>query len=221
MRKHRNDRPRGRRSLVILILIAAATTILGLGFGASDARSSSGADAPGTARTAMLPTAGDLATPAGRMVRDLTSGHPDRVAGELPPDFTTDLGYRPRVVAGYPVNPSGGCSSPVTLPRRFEVLCRSHDFGYDVLRYAAETGHPLGGWARLRLDRQLVDRMHASCTYPLCDAAATATEVALRLNTWRQYDGPPTAVESATQIVSSGVGRGWADLLDRRADTPQ
>ncbi|MYR05022.1 hypothetical protein GTV32_01115 [Gordonia sp. SID5947] len=203
----------------MLILIAAATTILGLGFGASDARSSSETGAPGTARTNFPPTPADLATPAGRLVWDLTSGHPDRAARELPKQFTADLGYRPQIVAGYPVNPRGGCSSPVTLPRRFEVLCRSHDFGYDVLRFAAETGHPLGGWARLRLDQMLVDRMHASCTSPFCDAAATATELGLRLNTWRQYDGPPTAVESATQIVSSGVGRGWADLLDRRADT--
>ena len=219
MTKNRHHQPRRRRGTLVLVLIVMATTLLGLTFGASDARPLTGGQADAGARVTVAPDARDLATPVGRMVWDLTTGHEDRVDRELPAGFAATMGYRPRLEDGYPVNPAGGCSSPVTLPRRFEVLCRSHDFGYDLLRFAARSGHPLGGWARLRIDRTLVDRMHASCTTPWCDAAASAADMGLRLNTWRQYDGPPTAVESASQIVSSGVGRGWADLVDRHAPT--
>lgn len=216
MTQNRHHQPRRRRGTLVLVLIVMATTLLGLVFGASDARPLTGTDGAGGSRVVVAPDPRDLDTPAGRVVQDLTNGHEADVTRELPADFATVMGYRPLMEDGYPVNPTGGCSSPVTLPRGFEVLCRSHDFGYDVLRFAARTDHPLGGWARLRLDRMLVDRMHASCSTPWCQAAASAADMGLRLNTWRQYDGPPTAVESASQILSSGVGRGWADLVDRR-----
>ncbi|MDY6807399.1 MAG: hypothetical protein SW127_00105 [Actinomycetota bacterium] len=158
------------------------------------------------------PTPHDISTPAGRIVWDLTSGRPERAAAEVPAEFSAAFGYRPQLRAGYPVDPHGGCSSPIPLPHRFEVLCRAHDFGYDVLRFADRSGHRLGGWARLRLDRMLIERMRAACTSPACQLAATAAELGLRVNTWRQFDGPPTADESTAEIVTSGVGRGWAVL---------
>ncbi|AZG48825.1 hypothetical protein D7316_05446 [Gordonia insulae] len=197
-------------------LVATATT-LSVGFGVSTAQSGGHTATPDAVDASTEATPDDLATPAGRVVWELTGPHPESVFHSLPKSFSTQLGYRPRLAGGYPVDPTGDCSSPIALPRRFDDLCRTHDFGYDVLRFASRDGHPLGGWARLRLDRMLIQRMHASCSSPICDAAAALAEVGLRVNTWRQFDGAPTPAESPIEIVSSGVGRGWADLTGRRS----
>ncbi|WP_245555526.1 hypothetical protein [Gordonia soli] len=155
-----------------------------------------------------------------RVIRLLTGRHPADSVAALPADFVAEFGYRPRIVDGYPTNPTGdGCSSPLPMPTHFEQLCRTHDFGYDVLRHAERAGHPLGGWARRDLDRMLADRMQRSCTNSTCVAAAESARLALAVNTWRQHDGPPRP-EDTEQILTSGAARVWSAVTDVRSGVP-
>lgn len=149
----------------------------------------------------------DHISPAGAAVTALVGTDHARALQLLPPDFEAVMGYRPQPDDGYPIDPDGSCSSPVTLPSIFEPLCKTHDFGYDLLRYADRTGAPLGAWARLALDRMLVERMSAACSDEACSAAAEATRVGLAVNTWRQSGGAPTAGESLPSIALSTARR--------------
>lgn len=161
---------------------------------------------------------GDRAT--ADVVTTLVGDHPAHALAELPGGFTATMGYTPVVEqmadGRYPANPTGSCSSPVPLPRRFESLCRTHDLGYDLLRYAQRTGHPLGGWARTELDEMLIRRMVASCGDEACVTSARVAQVALALNTWRQYDGPPSSGESTADVVTGIVARGVELVAGRR-----
>ncbi len=144
---------------------------------------------------------------AGRAVDLLTGPHPADALAALPADFATHASYRPVLVDGVPARADGGCSSPVPLPARFEPACRTHDLGYDLLRYAADAGRPLGPWARARLDAQLAERMRATCAddpagAPGCAAAAETAAVAVSLNSARQLGGVPGR-ESAAHVVGS------------------
>ena len=151
------------------------------------------------------PEPADLATPAGAAVAALTGPRPMAALSALgDPDRV--LGYRPSIVDDHPANPHGGGSSPVPMPARFEPLCRVHDLGYDLLRAAARSGHPLGPWARLRLDATLVAAMERSCGDPVCRGAAETARIALSMNTWRQRDGVPV-VETTQTIATSVVDR--------------
>lgn len=164
------------------------------------------------------PATEDPATAA--VVAALIGRDPSAAMAHLPASFRSVMGYRPVVErmrdGSYPVNPHGGCSSPVPLPSRFEPFCRTHDFGYDLLRYADRIGRPLGGWARLGLDAMLVRRMAASCGGPLCTASARAARIALRINTWRQFDGAPIPRESVVRIVASLGERGIESVAGQR-----
>ncbi|WP_244332183.1 hypothetical protein [Gordonia polyisoprenivorans] len=151
-------------------------------------------------------------TAAEHTVHVLVGPDPESVLRVLPTDFEAVMGYRPLLENGYPANPDGGCSSPIPLPERFEPACRTHDFGYDLLRYAQRTGHPLGPWARPALDHMLIERMHAACHDPVCSAAAELSRVGLALNTWRQYSGPPAPSESMTTIAASTAVRVIAEI---------
>ncbi|MFT3661649.1 MAG: hypothetical protein QM809_09660 [Gordonia sp. (in: high G+C Gram-positive bacteria)] len=135
---------------------------------------------------------------------------PDRTAAAaalpVPADFEDRLGYRPVVEDGRRVNPSGSCSSPIPLPSSFEPACRAHDYGYDLLRYAAATGTTPPPGTRAELDSALVTDMHRRCADPLCHLAAEAARAGLAVNTWRQRGGAPEP-ESGLQIASSLVSR--------------
>src|SRR5688572_18193770 len=63
----------------------------------------------------------------------------------VPADFASVMGYEP-VTATLAdgsvrlVNPRGSCSVPGGWRQfDFDVACKAHDFGYDMLRYAART----------------------------------------------------------------------------------
>jgi hypothetical protein len=163
-------------------------------------------------RTHVGPSPDDLRTPAGAAVMSLTGPHPVDALTHLR-DPRAELGYTPVVVDGRPTNPHGDCSSPIPLPARFRPLCAAHDLGYDLLRWAARSGHPLGSWARPRIDAMLVSAMRRSCDDPVCTAAADIAHVGLALNTWRQGDGVPVP-EDARAIASSLVDR-VVDEVDR------
>ncbi|MTJ61851.1 hypothetical protein [Nocardia seriolae] len=118
--------------------------------------------------------------------------------GLIPDDFVNTAGYRPVVEAGMLVNPQGDCSSPVPLPAEFDLACKSHDLGYDLLRYAAAHGQPLGPWARQRVDAALEQRMHAACdgranpvSRARCQVMADIATTAVDLNSIRQDYGNP------------------------------
>ncbi|WP_280462031.1 hypothetical protein [Nocardia carnea] len=134
-------------------------------------------------------------TPAAVAVRALTD---TTAAPQLPGDFGVVTGYRPAVVDGILVAPQGSCSSPVPLPAEFDTACKAHDLGYDLLRYAQHSGHPLGGWARRDLDRALADRMLSACRHrqdPMartsCTTLAGIAATAVDLNSRRQGYGVP------------------------------
>jgi hypothetical protein len=91
-------------------------------------------------------------------------------------------------------------------------LCKTHDFGYDLLRLADKDGRPLDGWARIALDQMLVDRMHQVCDDPACDWAADLARMGLSFNTWRQQSGVPVARESFPAIVASTFVRGGEQI---------
>lgn len=155
---------------------------------------------------AISPDTGPV-TPLDAAVVELTSGGPGSAAA-IPADFVELIGYRPATVDGLLVAPNGACSSPVSLPPEFDTPCKAHDLGYDLLRYAARRGVPLGPWARRSLDRALDLRMHAACatrTDPLlraqCDTVAEIAATAVELNSRRQEYGVPvdeTLVSAAT-----------------------
>lgn len=153
--------------------------------------------------------------PAAEVIRRLTGPEPAGAVRTLPTDFARVMGYWPGDDAGYPVNPRGGCSSPVRMPASFEELCRSHDFGYDVLRYAQRTGHPLGPWARLSLDRMLVDRMTRSCADAKCAVWAELARMGVGVNTWREGDGPPGVGGSPLEIARTTAHRVITDIAGR------
>ncbi|HIW90460.1 MAG TPA: hypothetical protein H9870_02170 [Candidatus Corynebacterium avicola] len=111
------------------------------------------------------------------------------ISGEL----VDELGYTPQVEDGLAMNPQGDCSSPVTLPASFEPACRTHDLGYDLLRVADRTGEHIPSELRSHLDRQMADRMRASCDTAGCKAMSVAAHVGVGLNTTRQGNGAPVS----------------------------
>lgn len=147
---------------------------------------------------------------AARAVRALVSQPAERALQALPEDFAEVLGYRPAIRDGRLERPDGECSSPVALPERFEPVCREHDLGYDLLRYAAGRGQPLGPWAREALDARFGGELLRTCPAdellgaPACSAAAHVAAAAVELNSARQLDGPP--VETPASRVLTGAG---------------
>ncbi|MFI6867300.1 hypothetical protein [Nocardia sp. NPDC050406] len=151
-------------------------------------------------------------------VAGLTSAN--QAVAAIPADFAVSAGYEPTLEQGLLVNPGGDCSSPVPLPAEFEIACKAHDLGYDLLRYADAHGQPLTPWARQALDATLEERMHAACTTrpdpvsgAACQAMATIATAAVDLNSRRQDYGPPvhenlfdtTEAEPTTMAVALPV----------------
>ena len=160
------------------------------------------------------------------VIRQLLDGNGVGALAALPSDFALKMGYRPILDGGEASNPDGGCSSPVPMPSKFEPLCRTHDFGYDMLRYSARGGHPLGAWARLGLDTSLVTQMRETCHDPLCRGAAELAWAGLGLNTSHENDGPPqdrnnllTATLSAIEHLVHGGVHGDSDSAGAQASS--
>lgn len=111
----------------------------------------------------------------------------------VPTSFDSNLGYRPVAVAGTLVDPNGGCSTPGRIgPASFDTACRTHDLGYDVLRFAEADGDRLGAWARFDLDLLLYANMLEPCETARCQATATAYYTAVTANSIRQGYKAPT-----------------------------
>ncbi|WP_051179141.1 hypothetical protein [Nocardia concava] len=140
----------------------------------------------------------------------------------IPEDFVTTAGYRPVIESGILVNPQGDCSSPIPLPAEFDLACKSHDLGYDLLRYAAAHGQPLGPWARQAVDATLEQRMDAACetrtsavSRAQCRVMADVATTAVDLNSIRQDYGSPItepffertgSLPSPATLTLAGIG---------------
>lgn len=200
---HRTHRRRRWSAAVLLVSVAAFATLPITPAGHAAAQSA-------VASTSNTDTSDHTATTedpaAAAVVRHLLDGDGVGALAALPPGFAPTMGYRPVLDDGKASNPHGGCSSPVPMPSSFEPLCRTHDFGYDLLRYSARVGHPLGAWARLGLDTSLVTRMRETCHDPLCWSAAELARVGLGLNTWHEGEGPPQDRNNLLTATFSAIG---------------
>jgi hypothetical protein len=180
------------------------------------------------------PATGDRSAyaPAAIAVTAVTTQAADSAAAAIPSDFERVMGYRPHVRHGLFVDPGGSCSSPVPLPEGFEPACAEHDLGYDLLRYAALTGHPLETWARTAVDDRLAQRMRAVCAQrdsawdrALCSTAAHVAATTVEINSLRQLRGVPEETLASwtltvTTLATMGVvlGAGLAGSRRRRRD---
>lgn len=185
------------------------------------------------------PTASSLQAPdpaAQRAVHALVSGPTSAASAALPQDFARRFGYAPAVTGGLLGDPSGDCSSPVPLPPEFTPACRQHDLGYDLLRYAGRSGHPLPPAARRAVDDRLGTELTSECAarkdpvgLASCRAWAVTAHGFVRLNSLRQGDAVPEAESPLTvaPAVAAGValvggvglavGRRASDQATRRS----
>lgn len=118
----------------------------------------------------------------------------------VPRDFGTVMGYRPEVArladgSERLVNPRGSCSVPGEgRPFDFEVACKAHDYGYDLLRYEEKMGRRVPSTAREQIDRQLTADLLTQCQGReelACKTTAGVFTAGVAFNTWRQVSGPP------------------------------
>jgi hypothetical protein len=162
---------------------------------------------------------------AAAAVAGLTTAATDAPTG-VPADFRATMGYRPLVeqigASDELVNPAGGCSSPFGSTRfDFDLACKHHDLGYDVLRYAARSGQPLGPSARQAIDRRfgtdLADRCaqvvgaehglgHRLAVGIECQASAFVYLGAVDINSWRQGWGTPGVESGVSWLAAGGMG---------------
>ncbi len=116
----------------------------------------------------------------------------------VPAGFVSVMGYEPQTATLADgtvrlINPKGSCSVPGEgRPFDFAVACKAHDFGYDLLRYAARTGTPLPASAREDIDHRLTRDLRVQCSHDeACDATVAVYQAAVEFNSWRQVFGPP------------------------------
>lgn len=203
-----------RRAVAVALLVGVAVTGLLGGWGRALAASA----APSTASLV-------ADSEAAVAVAGLTSAVPDTTSA-VPPDFLRRMGYRPQVegLAGSDelVNPGGGCSSPFGSTRfDFDLACKHHDLGYDVLRYAARSGQPLGPAARQAIDRRFGADLTARCREVAggvptlgrrmligteCQASALVYLGAVDINSWRQGWGTPGTESGLPWVAAGGMG---------------
>lgn len=137
---------------------------------------------------------------AGRPIEDYLDG-----SATVPDDFPEVMGYRPvEVHTPYGTRmaaPGGSCSSPMGDAGPFfdfTYPCKTHDLGYDLLRYADRVGPPPAPGARLAVDRRFRHDMHRDCAAPgtdlvepICDGWANIYTTAVTGNSVRQSYGVP------------------------------
>jgi len=203
-----------RRAVVAALLVGIAVTAGLGGWGRALAA---------TATPTSLSVAAD--SEAALAVAGLTASAPD-VTTAVPSDFRRRMGYRPLVEAfgasDELVNPRGGCSSPFGSTRfGFDLACKHHDLGYDVLRYADRSGQPLGPSARQAIDRRFGSDLAARCTQVAagvpdlglrmvigteCRTSALVYLASVDLNSWRQGWGTPGKESGVSWLAAGGMG---------------
>lgn len=176
----------------------------------------------GAASPGLAPAAPENAS-AAATITALSSGDTAGALTAFPDDFSVVMGYRPIVeqhsAGDVLVDPDGSCSSPVPLPAAFEPSCRIHDLGYDLLRYARDSGGELDAGARRALDAQLRENLADACGIGtdspdrVCDVVAGIASATVQVNSWRQgYRLPvsesprPYMTAAAAALVALAVG---------------
>jgi peptidoglycan/LPS O-acetylase OafA/YrhL len=142
--------------------------------------------------------------PAAAAVTALTTAPAGRdPLAAVPADFAPVMGYTPvpaRMADGTVrlAKPTGACSAPGgKAPLGFEQVCKVHDYGYDLLRYAHAGGQQLTREARRQLDAMFDRDLHARCqtrhglTRVGCHLLAEGFTAAVAVNSWRQHYGNP------------------------------
>lgn len=125
----------------------------------------------------------DATGTVGRLVETLI----DNTSGKMPPRLEAAMSRR----MGDGDASDGSCSVPGGYAG-FADACRTHDLGYDLLRYASETGRPLGPWARLGMDRRFHHDMLSTCHGFGCRVLAHVYWLGVGLNSVRQGFTTPT-----------------------------
>jgi hypothetical protein len=154
------------------------------------------------ATTAVQRTAQVAAAPAGdngQLMHEYLTG-----ARPPPADFEQVMGYKPflKQTAHGPrmQDPYGDASSPGKIGpvKEFDTAAKTHDYGYDILRYYAKKGTPLAPEARKTADAQFREDIfhYANDQKGLVDrwkyrAWAQIFATAVELNSRRQNYGPP------------------------------
>jgi len=140
---------------------------------------------------------------------------PEHPASSFPSDYRAVMGYLPITAIGpfgkpVLIKPDGDCSGPIgTTQFDFDIVCKQHDLSYDVLRYAADIGHPLPAAARKAADGMFGRQLHARCDSieltgfdaGLCHTIAESYGLICKINGWRQGYGAP-AHESSLRWVA-------------------
>jgi fucose 4-O-acetylase-like acetyltransferase len=142
--------------------------------------------------------------PAAAAVTALTTAPAGRdPLAAVPADFAPVMGYTPvpaRLADGTVrlAKPTGACSAPGgKAPFGFEQVCKVHDYGYDLLRYAHAGGQQLTREARRQLDAMFDRDLHARCQTRRglarvgCHLLAEGFTAAVAVNSWRQHYGNP------------------------------
>lgn len=139
-------------------------------------------------------------TVAGRPIEDYLDG-----SAAVPDDFPEVMGYTPvEIHTPYGTRmaaPGGSCSSPTGDAGPFfdfTYPCKTHDLGYDLLRYADRVGPPPAPDARLAVDQRFRHDMYRDCSAPgsdlvepICDGWANIYTMAVTGNSIRQSYGIP------------------------------
>jgi Prokaryotic phospholipase A2 len=200
----RRRRPSWRQAVAVLL----ATLALGLPAVRIDALPRVRPDGvPAAPAAGQAPAA---ATPVGRgpaaaAVTALTTAPSGRdPLDAVPGDFPAVMGYVPvpaRMADGTVrlAKPTGACSAPGgDAPFGFEQVCKVHDYGYDLLRYAHASGQDLTAEARRQVDAMFGHDLHARCrasTHGLarlgCHLLAEGFTAVVAVNSWRQRYGNP------------------------------
>jgi len=191
---------------------------------AASGSSPSGSSPTGTPTAAAMPSTREPAPEreAATAIADITAppGTGNPLAG-IPADFPEVMGYRPttaRLANGevVAINPTGGCSvigggEPFDL----STVCKAHDLGYDLLRYAHRHGDPLSPDARVAVDAKFGHDLTAQCASryrgpetSACDAMAGTFVAGVGFNSWRQEYGPPIAnagIARTIGVIAFGV----------------
>lgn len=131
----------------------------------------------------------------------------------VPADFAEVRGYQPQIVTEPDgevrvLRPDGDCSTAFGVTKyNFTNACLTHDYGYELLRYAQEQGGELGPWARVAIDDLLGVDLHRRCDIVDggggCEALASLGVGVVKANSWRQGQGTPTAEVSGPYVASA------------------
>lgn len=171
--------------------------------------------APGPANgTERASRSGSPAAQAKAAIDEITNPETANPLADIPADFPRVMGYAPtlgQLASGrkIAINPNGGCSIVGGgKPFDLSTVCKAHDLGYDLLRYASRRGDPLGPQARVEIDQAFSIDLYDQCAsrytggeVSACDTMSDAFVAGVDFNSWRQDYGPPLNKEGMVRTV--------------------